>query len=231
MSVLIFDSIDGTFGGTARPVSPFTKCVTAYQQFITSPQPDTALAVNPKGLGEFLAEAKSAGGILSLDIETWPINWSILQASLGAARAADPALRISFFGSGVVTGTMIEQGLAGAPSAFAAAQAIDDSQDAITTMAMCDFCQPGLYLNSTQTMANFLAMAGYTVAQSRRYRKPVYAEVCPFYGDNGVLMPEADWSNIIWSLGGIADGLVIWAHIDSAWDESAAWWQALKVMG
>ena len=71
-------------------------------------------------------------------------------------------------------------------------------------------------------------MAGYTIAASRRYCKPVYAEICPFYGDNGKLIPEDVWSSIIWNLSGICDGLIVWAHINTMWEENSPWWQALK---
>ena len=225
---LIFDAIDGTFGGTPRPASPYSKCVTAYQQFITQTE-NGVLQPFPQGISQYSTLARD--GLLSLDIETWPVNWTLLQGALKVARQQQPAVRLSFFGSGAVSGTMINQGIAGTPSAFTSAETIDDSDAARATMALCDFCSPGLYLNSTQNVQEFLAMAGYTIAESRRYGKPVYAEICPFYGDNDKLIPEADWSGVIWNLSGICDGLIIWAHIDSAWNENAPWWQALKGMG
>ena len=220
---LIFDAIDGTFGGTPRPASPYSKCVTAYQQFITQTE-NGVLQPFPQGISQYSTLARD--GLLSLDIETWPVNWTLLQGALKVARQQQPAVRLSFFGSGAVSGTMINQGIAGTPSAFTSAETIDDSDAARATMALCDFCSPGLYLNSTQNVQEFLAMAGYTIAESRRYGKPVYAEICPAYSDNNQLIDPADWSTIIWNLSAISDGLIVWGHF-SAWPSDQSWWNAL----
>ena len=55
--VMIFDAIDGTFGGTPRPASPYSKCVTAYQQFITQTE-NGVLQPFPQGISQYSTLAR-----------------------------------------------------------------------------------------------------------------------------------------------------------------------------
>ena len=220
---MIFDAIDPCPG---KPVSPYPRVVTAYQQFVTKASSNGALSVNETGLQSAVNEAKAQNAMLSLDIETWPVNWPILQSAITAARKLAPTMRISFFGSGPVSGTMLSQGLGGTPSAFATAESINRSDSCRRTNAMADFTSPPCYLSSTQKMQDFLASSGLILAQARDFGKPVYAEICPAYSDNNQLIDPADWSTIIWNLCAICDGLIVWGHF-SAWPSDQSWWNAL----
>ncbi len=217
----IFDST--SFANKLK--SPHTPCVTVYQQCIL----DKNFTPIPDGIASACAEAQKNDAILCLDIETWPPQWSAISACIAQVRQMAPNLRVSLYGSGCLSGTMLSQQFAGVASAFETAAEIMRSPASAAAHTSVDFTAPSIYLESTQTIENWCAETGYQITESQRWRKPVYPYICPYFGDNGLLIPGATWSAMIWTAVGIADGLIVWAaKPDIQWDENAPWLQALK---
>ena len=202
MEQLLFDSIQCP----GRISFPLPRVLTSGQNLFTvtgdvyTPNPAQAVAL--------AQQAAAEGASLCFDVETWPVQWSVMKTLLRAARNAAPNVRLSNYDSGQSTGTELDQGLSG--NSFGVLSTIyaqNRTPEAIATTEAMDFVCPSLYMNTGQTQQQWNLIVDFAISQSRQYNRPVYPFISPFSYDsagNPTLISNMDWYNVLSCVGSLA---------------------------
>jgi hypothetical protein len=167
-----------------------------------------------------------------LDIENWPLesvsrsvrqeNLNKLMRVIDTARQTAPNAHLGFYGilPGIAYWPLLRH-----DAAFRAWLDLNREVDPLATHVDAVF--PSLYAFNEDLEA-WKTYARQTLAEARRYGKPVYAFLWPEFHDSTALrgkeVPQAYWRAELDLCAELADGVVLWGGWQRKWNGAAPWW-------
>jgi hypothetical protein len=192
---------------------------------------DTVDAAQVRAVFEHEADKS---GYYYLDIENWPLlsvspatrrqNIAKLTQVIELARSALPSAHLGFYGllPGITYWPLMRH-----DAAFA--EWLQVNRDLEPLAGRVDAVYPSLY-TFYDDVEGWKSYARQTLAEARRFGKPVYVFLWPQFHDSnpqlrGHDLPREFWRAELQLCAELADGVVLWGGWQTPWDERAAWWQ------
>jgi hypothetical protein len=182
---------------------------------------------------KLLEPLRDSDGTFYLDIENWPLmgvpasvraeNIAKLTLLVETARSAAPNLRIGFYG--ILPGITYWP-LQRHDDAYRDWLRVNRSLQGLA--GHVDVAFPSLY-TFYDDLEGWKQYARTTIAEARRFGKPVYVFLWPEFHDSNPLLggqhiPAAFWREELEFCADLADGIVLWGGWKQRWDEKSAWW-------
>lgn len=193
---------------------------------------------------EVAEEAARVGHPVVIDIEIWPLvgDDAVVDANVDKyvwvmerMREAQPSLQMGYFGRAPIE----VYHRAKLPRLHPQYMGWSRENERVAPIAQAaDFVFPSIYTFSDDR-AGWRAAAIENIRQARRYGKPVYVFLWPYYSEKSPVharepLPRDYWRLQLQTVYEHADGVVIWGGWDparwapAAWDENAEWWHELR---
>jgi hypothetical protein len=177
---------------------------------------------------------RTSTGFYYIDIENWPVRSMPVNARrktidklaslIDSPRATAPHLHLGFYG---ILPDIAYWPLIRHDKEYEAWLEVNRELDVLANHVDAIF--PSLY-TFYDDLDGWNNYARQTLAEARRYGKPVYAFLWPEFHDSNVLLrgrklPPDFWRAELDLCANLADGIVLWGGWQQHWDEHAPWWQ------